>query len=43
MAIAGELSKAPDLVATLLTEHTATSDGLCVRCGRAGPGGALRG
>jgi hypothetical protein len=33
MSIAGDLAQAPDLVATL-AEHTATADGLCVRCGR---------
>jgi hypothetical protein len=38
MSIAGELSRSPDLVATLLQEHTATTEGLCVRCGRAGRG-----
>ena len=39
MDVAGEISKSPDLVATLLWEHVPTPDGkLCVRCGRAGRG-----
>ena len=38
MSIAGEIARSPDLVATLLREHTATADGLCARCGRAGRG-----
>ena len=38
MSIAGEIAKSPNLVATLLREHTATAEGLCARCGRAGRG-----